>query len=109
MRPYRESILVYHIQPEKSSATNSEDKQLGYWFAKGDDAGKIDADTFVSKVVYYLWNDVFKDYGRSKHSPFVEGLKFHDFFDEKGDVIESKAIEFIESILESKAQDGIEA
>lgn len=101
--------FVEKINKRISSATNSEDKQLGYWFAKGDDTGKIDADTFVSKVVYYLWNDVFKDYGRSKHSPFVEGLKFHEFFDEKGDVIESKAIEFIESIMDLKAQDGIEA
>lgn len=42
--------------------TNSEDKQLGYYFAKAKD-GVITAETFVSKVLFYLWNDVFKDYG----------------------------------------------
>lgn len=43
------------------SLTNSEDKKLGYFFCKAKD-GEIDADLFVSKVIFYLWNDVFKDY-----------------------------------------------
>ena len=42
-------------------ATYSEDKKLGYFFCKADNDGVIDADKFVSKVVFYLWNDVFKD------------------------------------------------
>ena len=41
-------------------ATFSEDKKLGYFFCKADD-GIIAADKFVSKVIFYLWNDVFKD------------------------------------------------
>jgi 5-methylcytosine-specific restriction protein B len=44
------------------STTNSEDKKLGYFFCKPKD-GIITADTFVGKVIFYLWNDVFKDYG----------------------------------------------
>lgn len=44
------------------STTNSEDKKLGYFFCKPKN-GKIDAETFVGKVIFYLWNDVFKDYG----------------------------------------------
>lgn len=42
-------------------ATYSEDKKLGYFFCKANNDGVIDADKFVSKVVFYLWNDVFKD------------------------------------------------
>jgi hypothetical protein len=42
------------------SATYSEDKKLGYFFCKAK-GGVIDADMFVGKVVFYLWNDVFKD------------------------------------------------
>lgn len=41
-------------------ATFSEDKELGYFFCKADD-GIIHADKFVSKVIFYLWSDVFKD------------------------------------------------
>ena len=41
-------------------ATYSEDKKLGYFFCKAKDS-VITADQFVSKVIFYLWNDVFKD------------------------------------------------
>ena len=41
--------------------TNSEDKKLGYFFSKPTD-GVITAEAFVSKVLFYLWNDVFKDF-----------------------------------------------
>ncbi|MCD8313344.1 MAG: AAA family ATPase [Bacteroidales bacterium] len=41
--------------------TNSADKQLGFFFCKAKDS-IIDAEMFVNKVVFYLWNDVFKDY-----------------------------------------------
>lgn len=41
--------------------TNSEDKKLGYFFCKPEN-GIIDAETFVGKVIFYLWNDVFKDF-----------------------------------------------
>jgi hypothetical protein len=41
-------------------ATYSEDKKLGYFFCKAKDE-VIDAERFVGKVVFYLWNDVFKD------------------------------------------------
>lgn len=45
-----------------NDTTNSEDKKLGYFFAKAKDK-TIDAEQFVGKVLFYLWNDVFKSYG----------------------------------------------
>ncbi len=54
------SFLV-KINEKIGSTTNSEDKKLGYFFCKAGD-GKISAEKFVGKVVFYLWNDVFKDY-----------------------------------------------
>lgn len=42
-------------------ANHSEDKKLGYFFVKADD-GIIKPDIFVGKVIFYLWNDVFKDF-----------------------------------------------
>lgn len=41
--------------------TDSEDKQMGYFFIKAEN-GKITADRFVNKVLFYLYNDVFKSY-----------------------------------------------
>ena len=53
--------FVERINDKIGSTTNSEDKKLGYFFCKATD-GIISAETFVGKVVFYLWNDVFKDY-----------------------------------------------
>lgn len=50
------------INDKIGSLTNSEDKKLGYFFCKADSENIISADTFVGKVIFYLWNDVFKDY-----------------------------------------------
>ena len=63
--------FVEKINTRIEQVTESEDKQIGYWFAQVDENGIISADRFVSKVVSYLWNDVFKDYGQDGDSPFV--------------------------------------
>lgn len=53
--------FVERINDLIGRTTNSEDKKLGYFFCKAME-GEISADTFVGKVIFYLWNDVFKDY-----------------------------------------------
>ena len=86
--------------------TELEDKQLGYWFAKPNKGKEISVERFVSKVVFYLWNDVFKDYGNDGNSPFniKQGddkrlkLKFTSFFDPEGNVLPDKVITFIEAL-----------
>lgn len=51
--------------------TGSEDKKLGYWFAKpAGDSTTIKCEQFVSKVLFYLWNDVYKDYSDDNRSIF---------------------------------------
>ena len=50
------------INDKVGSLTNSEDKKLGYFFCKADSENIISADKFVGKVIFYLWNDVFKNY-----------------------------------------------
>ena len=52
--------FLQKINDKIEAATYSEDKKLGYFFCKAKD-GIIDAETFVGKVLFYLWNDVFKD------------------------------------------------
>lgn len=43
--------------------TSSDDKKMGYFFCKpqSEDEKVITEDQFVGKVLFYLWNDVFKD------------------------------------------------
>lgn len=77
--------FVSQVNKLIGSLTNSEDKKLGYFFCKAKD-GEIDADLFVSKVIFYLWNDVFKDYGfDDKDFQDEEGkiLSFDRFYEDK--------------------------
>lgn len=72
------------INKEVLDLTHSEDKQLGYFFAKAKD-GFIDAETLVNKVYFYLWTDVFKDYDYESQKAFRkpnsnEPIAFKDFF-----------------------------
>ena len=74
--------FIKNINDEIYDKTHSEDKKLGYYFCKSDN-GIVKVDTFVSKVLFYLWNDVFKDFA-SESSLFTESYdKFYDT-DSKG-------------------------
>ena len=69
----------------------SEDKKLGYFFCKAKN-GVIDAETLVGKVVFYIWNDVFKDFAEEAGDLFKdeEGiLSFSRFYtvDDNGKTI----------------------
>lgn len=68
-----------------ASMTSSADKQLGYFFCKPDkDNNTISYERFVNKVVFYLWNDVFKDYAMDEGQLF----KFTPQDEEKKDLEE---------------------
>lgn len=57
--------------------TKSDDKKLGFWFVKTPKGNNtISISNFVAKVVFYLWNDVFKDVGSKESNPFaIKGTK----------------------------------
>lgn len=102
-----------------ASMTSSADKQLGYFFCKPTDKAEetdeepsiITADTLVGKVIFYLWNDVFKDYGFEDAYLFsylekVEGkdvekdLTFADFYDEEGEHVNTRRLaDFLGKVL----------
>jgi len=74
--------FIEKINHEINDHTKSEDKKLGYFFCKAQD-GIVSAETFVSKVVFYLWNDVFKDqaFGSDIFRDGEEELTFNSFYD----------------------------
>ena len=94
-----------------SNMTSSADKQLGYFFCKADENKVISVEKFVNKVVFYLWNDVFKDYGFEDSSLFLvkvkdkdgkdidKDLTYPDFFDEDGKVNEEITIQFVDNVI----------
>lgn len=74
------------INREIGTITSSEDKKLGYFFAKAED-GVIKDEQFVGKVLFYLWNDVFKNYGFDNdifNKVNKDKLAFSDFFNADG-------------------------
>lgn len=81
--------------------TSSEDKKLGYFFAKADGNGVISADKFVGKVAFYLWNDVFKDYGFDKDifkGDKGEPIAFQKFFLADGKANEVMVEKFLQNL-----------
>ena len=103
--------FIQKINAIIASMTSSADKQLGYFFCKADEDGVINGETFVSKVIFYLWNDVFKDYGFEDASLFrykaKEGekevekdLTFPDFYDEDGENVNAeRLVDFIQKVM----------
>lgn len=80
------------INKKVGDLTSSEDKKLGFFFCKAKN-GEISADVFVSKVVFYLWNDVFKDYEMEYKDEDGEALTFDKFYGKNGrDVVVKTAL-----------------
>ena len=99
--------FIQRINEIIASMTSSADKQLGYFFCKAAGDGTISPETFVSKVIFYLWNDVFKDYGFEDASLFrykndkdeMKDLTFPDFYDEDGEKVnETRLKDFLDKV-----------
>ena len=91
------------INEKIGSTTNSEDKKLGYFFCKAQD-GVISVKTFVGKVIFYLWNDVFKDYEFGDaifNDEDGSKLSFDKFYTSEGKnskVVEEKVALFLKNL-----------
>lgn len=72
------------------SVTKSEDKQIGNWFINACKSENIiSKEIFINKVLFYLWNDVFKDEVFNPDNIFIEkntdgtknrDISFNDFY-----------------------------
>lgn len=96
-------LFLEKINEKIGSTTNSEDKKLGYFFCKAQD-GVISAKTFVGKVIFYLWNDVFKDYEFGDaifNDEDGSKLSFDKFYTSEGNnskVVEEKVALFLKNL-----------
>lgn len=118
--------FIHKVNDIIASMTSSADKQLGYFFCKPDkktperaelpnsENDLISVDTFVSKVLFYLWNDVFKDYGFEDASLFqykdnegkVQDLTFPDFYKEdSNDVNPTMVADFVQKVMNWKKKE----
>lgn len=103
------------INPEIYTLTESSDKQMGYFFAKADNAtGIISEDVFLNKVLFYLWTDVFKDFDVSselfKNKKANRSFRFTDFFEDSealGNFIDNLDLNSIEPVNLAMTEDGI--
>lgn len=70
-----EKINLNHIKINPSLGM---DKCIGNYFIKPDNGNVISLKPFVNKVIFYLWNDVFKD--EDYKEVFGENISYEDFF-----------------------------
>ena len=95
--------FVTTINKHVFETTNSEDKQLGFFFCKAKD-NVVSAETFVCKVIFYLWNDVFKDFGfddkifEDKEDNDNPKLSFDKFYMSNGKAHEGKIKMFLDNL-----------
>ncbi len=109
--------FVQKINNKIGFTTNSEDKKLGYYFCKAKN-GVIDAETFVGKVFFYIWNDVFKDFAEEAGDLFKDTsdtenplLSFNKFYtvgmDGKTKVVEDKVELFLQNLGVNEVEDSV--
>lgn len=67
-------VNLYHIKNNRSIGM---DKCIGNYFIKPEKDNIIALKPFINKVIFYLWNDVFKD---EDNKVFEENTSYEDFF-----------------------------
>lgn len=105
--------FIREVNKRIEAVTLSSDKKIGFWFVKPTN-GVISTECFVSKVVSYLWNDIFKNVDKKNKENvflFAEGgdpipHTFDSFFDGNTGKINTTRVEnFILGILKDQSAD----
>lgn len=98
-KKYSWSDFLEKVNEHIEATTQSEDKKLGYWFLARKNHNEITTELFVSKVIFYLWNDIFKDFASAGNSIFKdEYSKFHKFFDYSGNAKSDVVKKFLDNL-----------
>lgn len=99
-KKYSWSDFLEAVNEQIFEVTKSEDKKLGSYFCRANNH-VVDAEKFVCKVIFYLYNDVFKDYGYDRKMFQGEDgktIQFHEYFQSNGDINEQKAALFLNNL-----------
>ena len=91
---YSWTAFLNKVNDELLTDETAEDKHLGFYFCKATEkrAGReqkpnvITAETFVGKVLFYLWNDVFKVYGIPSSIGSSKDWPYRKFYLTSGEV-----------------------
>ncbi|WP_457627321.1 McrB family protein [Persephonella sp.] len=76
--------------------TGSSDKQIGNWFVNPSN-GIINKNEFVYKVLFYLWNDIFKEEESSIFEINNESITYEDIFS-NGEINTNIVIQILENL-----------
>lgn len=99
-KKYSWSDFLETVNEQIFEVTKSEDKKLGFYFCRANNH-VVDAEKFVGKVIFYLYNDVFKDYGYDRKMFLGEdgkAIQFHEYFQNNGDINEQMAARFLNNL-----------
>ena len=106
---YSWTSFLNQINNQIFSVTHSEDKKFGFFFCHADkksdesveEEDVISAERFVSKVIFFVYNDVFKDYGFDRkmfQGEDGKAIQFHEYYHMDGTVDESKVKRFLDNL-----------
>jgi hypothetical protein len=103
---YSWTKFLNKVNDELLTDETAEDKHLGFYFCKTTekkdgteiDPNVITAETFVGKVLFYLWNDVFKVYGIPSRIGSSKDWSFRKFYQTNGEVDAEKVKELMKKL-----------
>jgi len=94
---YSWTDFLNKVNDELLTDETAEDKHLGFYFCKAEN-GIISKETFVAKVLFYLWTDVFKVYGIPSVIGSGKDWSFAKFYNPDGSVNETKVKELMSKL-----------
>jgi GTPase subunit of restriction endonuclease len=103
---YNWTKFLDKVNDELLTDETAEDKHLGFYFCKATEKRDetennpkvITAETFVGKVLFYLWNDVFKVYGIPSSIGGSKDWSYRKFYQTDGKVDMEKVAKLLEQL-----------
>lgn len=103
---YSWTAFLNKVNDELLTDETAEDKHLGFYFCKATEKREgteakpnvITAETFVGKVLFYLWNDVFKVYDIPSSIGSSKDWPYRKFYKTNGEVDQEKVAMLMEQL-----------